>query len=136
MKKYLVMICLTVFAVTFASAQGAKKPLIVQDSKQQKMDPKKRGAVIKTDVPTTDVAAPAPANRGATENCTMTFDNYTGYWVKVYVDGNFQGYVEPYGVGDVTVYGGYTTYYCETAGGTYYWSGEGNCEGEYHYNLK
>jgi hypothetical protein len=135
MKKYLVMICLAVFAVTMASAQ-TKKPLIVQDSKQHKVDPKQRGANVKTDVPTTDVVAPAPTARGASDYCTMTFDNYTGYWVKIYVDGNFKGYVEPYGVGSVTVYGGYTTYYCETTGGTYYWSGEGNCEGEYHYNLR
>lgn len=136
MKKYLVMICLTVFAVTFASAQGAKKPMIVQDAKQQKADAKSRGAMIKKDKPTTDVVTPASTARGTGDYCTITFDNYTGYWVNIYVDGNYKGDVEPYGVGDVTVYGGYTTYYCVTAGGTYYWQGDGNCDGDYHINMR
>ena len=135
MKKYLLMICLTVMSVSYVSAQ-VKKRLIVQDPKQTKVDAKARGAAIKVDKPTTDVAAPAPAQRGSTDFCTITFDNYTGYWINVYVDGNYKGDVAPYGVGDVTVYGGYTTYYCVTAGGTYSWSDNGDCSGDYHINLK
>lgn len=73
---------------------------------------------IKTEAPTTDseVAKPESPTSGS---CTVSFSNSTGYYVKVYIDGNYKGTLAPYESGSVTVYSGYTTIYCITTGGTY-----------------
>ena len=81
-----------------------------------------------------DVAVPKPAkSRG--DLCSIKVDNWTGFYVKVFVDGDFYGWVSPWEDGSVTVYSGYTTVYCITAGGTLEWSGAGSCDGEYEYKI-
>ncbi|WP_148661277.1 hypothetical protein [Flavisolibacter tropicus] len=87
---------------------------------------------IKSDVPTTD--NPVEKSRGA--SCSVTFDNYTGLYVKVYVDGTYRGTVDAYGKGTVTVGSGYTTIYCVSTGGTTEWSASGDCRSSYIFNLK
>lgn len=89
---------------------------------------------IKSEAPGTDVEAPRPsATRG---NCTVSFSNSTGYYVKVYIDGNYKGTLAPYESGSVTVYSGYTTVYCITTGGTYDWSASGDCSGTYVFDIR
>ncbi len=131
MKKVLLSLIVTLMAFTFSYAQGPAKKIDVAKNPVTKT----RGAnpKIKTDVPTTDKETPKPSQtRGS---CTIAFSNNTGYYVKVYVDGNYKGTLAPYESGSVTVYSGYTTIYCITTGGTYDWSAAGNCDGTYTYNL-
>jgi hypothetical protein len=112
----------------------------VDASAQKKVDvagktiAKHRGANpnIKKDAPTTDVPVSKP--RGAA--CSVKFDNYTGLYIKVYVDGYYKGTLDAYGSGSVTVAGGYTKIYCVSAGGTREWNASGNCEGGYTYSLR
>ena len=86
---------------------------------------------IKSDEPTEDKRE--TKSRGA-DDCTIYFDNYSGLYVKVYVDGDYMGTMSPYG--SLTVYaGGYTTIYCVSVGNTRYWSDSGDCSGYYHYKL-
>ncbi|RYC66878.1 hypothetical protein [Spirosoma sordidisoli] len=99
--------------------------------------PKTRGANpnIKKDVPTTDVPVPRPAKtRGAL--CRVKFDNYTGLYIKIYVDGDYKGTLAPWDDGTVTVGSGYTTIYCVSTGGTREWSASGDCRENYVYTLR
>jgi hypothetical protein len=130
-KNLIVCAMIAFMAVVFSS---------VDASAQKKVDVKSTAAVktrganpnIKKDAPTTDVAV-AKA-RGA--SCSVKFDNYTGLYVKVYVDGYYKGTLDAYGSGSVTVAGGYTKIYCVSAGGTREWNASGNCEGGYTYSLR
>ncbi len=85
---------------------------------------------IKGEAPTTDTKV--AKSRGT---CSIYFSNYTGFYVKVYVDGYYKGTMSPYGYMSVYVGDGYTTYYCITAGGTYEWSGDGDCRSAYSVSL-
>ncbi len=130
MKKVLLTLVIALLAFTVTNAQGKKE---VPVAKQKVEATRGANPKIKSDVPSTDVEAPKPAaTRGS---CTVAFTNNTGYYVKIYLDGNYKGTLSPYESGSVTVYSGYTTIYCITTGGTYDWSAAGNCEGTYTYNL-
>ena len=85
--------------------------------------------------PSEDVAVAKPdKTRGA---CCLEFSNYTGYYIDVWVDNVYQGRISPWADGSVCVVDGWTTYYAETAGGTYYWSDQGTCNGaSWTFNLK
>lgn len=85
---------------------------------------------IKVDMPTTDKKANKP--RGT---CTVYFDNYSGLYVKVYVDGYYMGTLSPYGSFTVNAGDGYTEIYCISTGGTRDWEATGNCTGRYTYSL-
>lgn len=137
MRKKIFMLLVAALSFGVANAQdGGKKEHVIKDVKATKMAGARGKDKIKNDVPTTDVAAPKAAERGSASECHLTFDNYTGYWVKVYVDGNFKGYVEPWKTGEVYVYGGWTSWYCETAGGTLYWENSGDCYSDWWVNLR
>jgi hypothetical protein len=130
MKKVILSMVIAMMAITFSYAQTPKK----MDVQKQKVTAT-RGAnpKIKMDEPNSDKEMAKPsATRGS---CAIAFSNSTGYYVKIYVDGNYKGTLGPYESGTVTVYSGYTTIYCITTGGTYDWSAAGNCEGSYTYNL-
>ncbi|MFZ4059232.1 MAG: hypothetical protein ACOYKE_13905 [Ferruginibacter sp.] len=86
---------------------------------------------IKSSAPTEDKKQDKV--RGA-DACTIYFDNYSGLYVDVYVNGDFMGTMSPYG--SLTANGGgYATIYCKSAGGTRVWSDAGNCEGNYRFKL-
>ncbi|RYD94361.1 MAG: hypothetical protein EOP50_09650 [Sphingobacteriales bacterium] len=93
---------------------------------QGKAVSKGRGANpnIKKDAPTTDVMTKGTKTRGA---CSITVDNWTSLYVKVYVDGVYRGTVDAWGKGTVTVGDGYTTVYCVSVGGTREWNDSGSC---------
>jgi hypothetical protein len=133
MKKIIVLLVVLFLSaqVGYSQTAATAKKQIVKELKGKKVD-KARGANpnIKTDVPTVD--KPVVKARGG---CNIYFDNYTGYYVKVYVDGNYKGTLDGWGGGWVSVGGGYTTIYCVTTGGSYEWSANGDCNGEYRFKL-
>jgi hypothetical protein len=128
MKKlfFLVFVAFLAVTVSFGQTVGAQKKTIVKEVKSAKVE-KTRGENpnIKSGVPTADV--PVAKQRG---DCAINFDNYTGYMVNVYVDGNYKGTVDAWGNGWVVVGNGYTTVYVITVGGTYEWSSTGECSDE------
>lgn len=81
-------------------------------------------------------AKPDPNVKVASNDCCITFDNYTGYTLNVWVDGTFRGTVSPWSDGAVCVPKGYTTYYVRTSGGTYEWNGSGQCSGSYRLKIE
>jgi hypothetical protein len=125
----------TLFNVSNAFAQQKDKKVI--DVKSAKVE-KSRGenSNIKQARPTTDVAAPQPEkSRG--EDCTIGFDNYTGYYIDVYVDGIYRGTMAPWeNERRLYLYSGYKSIYCITAGLEYEWKASGTCDGYYYYKVQ
>jgi hypothetical protein len=120
--------------LTFSAvAQPPKKPKVMA-ARRVEADKKIKNPNIKTEAPPTDAEVAKPSIvRGS---CTVSFSNSTGYYVKVYVDGNYKGTLAPWESGSVTVYSGYTTVYCITTGGTYDWSAQGDCSGTYVFDIR
>ncbi len=136
MRKNLFMLLIAVLSFGFANAQtNGKREHVIKDVKATKMVPGSTRGSTKAK-PTTDVIVEAPTNRGSGSYCYLTFDNYTGYNIDIWVDGNYKGWVEAWGKGDVTVYGGYTSWYAESAGGGYSWSNSGDCFSDWYINLR
>lgn len=134
--KKLLFIAVLVVGISFTSFAQQKSTKVV-NIKATKVE-KSRGENpnIKKDFVcnTTDVAVAKPAkSRG--DICSIKVDNWTGFYVKVFVDGDFYGWVSPWDDGSVSVYSGYTTVYCITAGGSLEWKGAGSCDGEYEYKI-
>ena len=125
-------ICFLAFSIN-VKAQPQKKPKVMA-AKHVDAAKKVKNPNIKSEAPATDAEIPKPAiTRGS---CTVSFSNSTGYYVKVYIDGNYKGTLAPYESGSVTVYSGYTTVYCITTGGTYDWSAQGDCSGTYAFDIR
>ena len=131
-KVFLFALMMAFVSLNYTSfAQGSKAPRT--DVVGTKVD-KSRGASMYK-LPTTDVAVPKPAKK-TRGTCCINFDNWTGYTVYVWVDGVFKGTVNAWQDGGVCVGSGWTKWYARTAGGTYEWSGEGDCQGNYNLKLK
>lgn len=116
--------------VAFSTTASAQKKIAVK--LQSSAVDANRGAnpKIKGEAPTTDVVE--TKSRGT---CSVFFDNYSGLYVKVYVDGYYRGTLSPYGSFTVNVADGYTEIYCISTGGTRDWAATGNCQGRYTYSL-
>src|SRR2546427_662757 len=59
---------------------------------------------------------PAPPKKGGAKtrgffDCWVTADNYTPWWIDIYVDGTYRGQVAPWGAGTVNAGAGSTTLY-------------------------
>lgn len=91
---------------------------------------------IEFSVPNTDDnPEPQPEKeRGA--YCGIDFENWTGYYVEVYVNSIYRGTLAPWSKSSLTVYAGYTTIYCITTGGTYEWANTGSCDYYFTYKLR
>jgi hypothetical protein len=122
----------TLFSVSTVFAQETK----VVNVKAVKVE-KSRGENpnIKQARPTSDIAAPKP-DKSRGEICTIGFENFTGYYIDVYVDGIYRGTMAPWEAERrVTLYSGYKTIYCITAGATLEFKDSGTCDGYYYYKL-
>lgn len=132
MKKIAFLFFFAMTALTVTTYSQAKKT--INKSLTSTAYSASRGAQdpnIKSSAPKEDKKA--AKSRGAND-CTIYFDNYSGLYVEVYVDGYYMGTMSGYG--SLTVYaGGYTTIYCKSTGGTRVWSDKGDCTGYYHYKL-
>jgi len=86
-------------------------------------------------VPTDDESPMPEPEKERGSLCMIDFNNYTGYYVEIYVNGYYMGTVAPWGYYPVDAYAGYTTIYCITSGGTFEWSAAGNCDYYFNYDL-
>ena len=140
--KKLLMICLSVLFVTAATNTFAQKNSVVKAPTMMKVD-KSRGGEnpnIVSPRPTTDNPdTNPPKSRGGDASrgpyCDIKFENWTGYYIDIYVDGYYEGTVSPWQDMWVYNYSGYKSIYCETTGGSYYWTDNGDCDGEYTFKM-
>lgn len=96
---------------------------------------------IQAGIPSTDETGIAgPVAKGGTEKgdcgCEITFDNFTEWYVEVYVDGINQGVLGPWQKNVVTANSGKRKIYLVTAGGSKEWVVDsGNCKGKFNWNI-
>ncbi|OSZ80601.1 hypothetical protein CAP36_04945 [Chitinophagaceae bacterium IBVUCB2] len=130
MKKTLIgMFAITCMMLAFTTTVSAQKKIAVK-LQSSAVESNRSASKIKGEAPTTDVVE--TKSRGT---CSVFFDNYSGLYVKVYVDGYYRGTLSPYGSFTVNVADGYTEIYCISTGGTRDWTATGNCTGRYTYSL-
>jgi hypothetical protein len=133
MKRLLIILLLTIFTGSF-TATFAQSPAIHKSIASKRMDEAKKAKNpnIRTAKPTTDTEVKKETVRGG---CDVTFSNKTGYFVDVYLDGNFKCTIGPWESADVSNSSGYSTVYCMTIGGKYDWTMAGDCSFHYYYEL-
>ena len=134
MKKTILIMTVAVLATVFIHGSAFSQKKTIERTISSKAVQASRGENpnIKSDVPTEDKKV--TKSRGA-YNCEVYFDNYSGLYVKVYVNGYYMGTMSPYG--SLTVYvDDYADIYCVSAGGTREWADHGTCDGYYHFKLE
>jgi len=110
------LLALVAFAVAFGllaglAIAGDNTPATAAGQKLDTKAEKTRGAGpdpnIKVDGPQNSSPVPntqAPPEKGGEKSrggcCWQPVDNYTGYWVNIYIDGRFSGTVAPWGYGN------------------------------------
>ncbi|MEO8149753.1 MAG: hypothetical protein ABI723_19090 [Bacteroidia bacterium] len=133
MKKILLLITSVFLLSCFSYSVSAQEKKEVQLKATAMAKDRGANANIKMARPTKDVKMAEPEkSRGY---CCPTFVNHTGYYVDMYIDGNYYGTLYPYGTYEVCVFPGYTKIYCETTGGSLYWKSDGDCNTSFFYHL-
>ena len=103
---------------TEAQAKGKKKVMVYG---------KQGGGKENLTVPSEDKQRTKSKKRGY---CYLYLDNFTGYYVDVWVEDQYQGRLSPYATSvrfDVWTPGNWTHWYAKSAGGTYYWTNDCYC---------
>ncbi|MES2386643.1 MAG: hypothetical protein V4543_01475 [Bacteroidota bacterium] len=115
-----------------AQTGNHQKKAIKTTQATKKLSTAESKASKKSSLPTTDTEI----GKGKKRDCQLDFDSYVGYYINIYTDGHFQGTISPYGRSSVYPFDGYTAWYAETAGGTYFWNGNSNCNEDNHIKLQ
>ena len=85
-------------------------------------------------VPAEDFLVEKPVlSRGG---CLVKFDNWTGYYVDLWVDKVYKGRLNPWENSQLILPKGYTEVYCRTMGETYQWQSSGECNEEFLLKLE
>lgn len=126
---------------TTTKAQDLSNKKIVEIKSQEVPKTRSLNPNIKIKAPKNDNnPLPASVKKGnktpGLKDCEIVFDNYTGYFIEVYLDGEYKGTIGEWGSLYVTVTSGYAKVYCIITGGTKEWNVEGNCEGNYIWKLQ
>ncbi|MCD4683585.1 MAG: hypothetical protein K8R86_09915 [Bacteroidales bacterium] len=126
MKKIVLLLVVMFSATLFVStyAQDVKKEAKVVTVKGEDIE-KTRGIspYIKTPKPVDDevvVPKPEEKEKARADYCKVIIDNWTGYSIDVYVDGDYAGTVAAWSDGYTWAIEGKTQLYAETVGGTVY----------------
>lgn len=138
MKKHiwLFVAMLLALTTTLSIAQSKKPTKKVEVQSKQVTRSRGNNPNIKMDEPMTDKPVAEPAKSRGVMLCSVHFDNRTGLYIRIYVDGNYKGTMEPWGDRYVSVGDGYTTIYCVSTGGSREWSASGDCREVYDYTLR
>ncbi len=85
-------------------------------------------------IPTGDVAIEKPVlSRGG---CVVKFDNWTGYYIDLWVDKVYKGRLNPWENSQLVLPEGYAEVFCRTLGETYQWQSSGECNEEFLLKLE
>ncbi len=85
-------------------------------------------------VPAGDVAVEKPIlSRGG---CVVDLDNWTGYYVDIWVDKVYKGRLNPWESSQMILAEGYAEVYCRTMGETYQWQSAGECNEKFQLKLE
>ena len=89
---------------------------------------------------TDDDPTPAPAKKSGKDDEAVVeydiiIDNFTGYYVDVYIDGMYKGTIGDWGTLNITVGEAYKKVYCITSGGSKDWLITGDFKEDYIWKL-
>jgi len=130
-KTILIILTSTFMLLVFSSNTFAQKRVPLKIESKAVEANRGSNPHIKEEAPVTDKREPKIENE-----CIIYFDNYSGLYIKVYVDGYYKGTISPYGAMNVSAPDGYTEVYLISAGGTRDWEVNGGCcNGRYTYSL-
>lgn len=121
MKKVLFLL-IAVFGLSLAFSNTAKA-----QTQRKKVAVTAQEVKEKKDMPGPDGGVRKKKTRGY---CYAYFDNYTGHYVDIWVEGIYQGRLSPYATTvriDVWVPGNWTKWYAETTDKSLYWSNSSYC---------
>ena len=136
MKKLMLMAAIAGLSLGIQQSFAQDKKDDKAKTDQAKPVAKKKVAVIATTtapagktltVPNEDKPREKSKKRGY---CYMYMDNYTGYYVDIWVEDQYQGRLSPYATSvrfDIWTPGSWAHWYAKSAGGTYYWSNDSYC---------
>lgn len=68
--------------------------------------------------------------------CVVKFDNWTGYYIDLWVDKVYKGRLNPWENSQLILPEGYAEVYCRTMGETYQWQSAGECNEEFLLKLE
>lgn len=95
---------------------------------------KSRGAASEYVVPSGDKYLEKPVlSRGG---CLVKFDNWTGYYVDIWVDKTYKGRLNPWENSQLLLPEGYASVFCRTMGDTFQWQSAGECNEEFLLKLE
>jgi hypothetical protein len=130
MKRILII---TLLACLFTAASAQKPTLHKALASRHAETVRGNNPNIKVAKPTADMEAKKPEKvRGG---CDITFNNKTGFYIDIYVDGTYKSTLGPYESTDVNYTSSYSSVYCITVGGKYDWSAAGECESHIYFDL-
>ena len=90
---------------------------------------KSRGAQSEYVVPQGDNAIERPVlSRGG---CVVKLDNWTGYYVDIWVDKAYKGRLNPWENSQLILPEGFNEVYCRTMGESYQWQSSGECNEQF-----
>lgn len=136
MKKSLLLIFAFFCFIATATAQNNRQAVEIKSKALEKT----RGIInpnILIDVTTEDNYVAAPSSEELSSSfCEVSFDNNTGYQVKVYIDGKYKATVDAWGKTIVNANKDYSTVYCMSIGGTLEWLAKATPNSTNKYILK
>jgi hypothetical protein len=120
MKKVLILLAVTLSTAFVTEAFAQRKSIEVTPEKGAKP----------SGVKLPDFSAPAQQPDKSRGQCCLNFDNWTGYYLDVWVDDVYRGRIAPWDYDGLCVAGGFTKWYVQSADGTYWWKNSySNCDG-------
>ncbi|MDD4148799.1 MAG: hypothetical protein PHE33_02105 [Bacteroidales bacterium] len=85
-------------------------------------------------IPAGDIAFEKPAlSRGG---CVVDLDNWTGYYVDIWVDKVYKGRLNPWENSQLIIAQDFAEVYCRTMGETYQWQSSGECNEKFQLKLE
>ena len=124
MKKLLLISLVALFAIstTSVNAQDTGKEKKVIETKATKVESTRgEDPNITADRPTVDEAAPQPDEATRGDWCKVFVDNWTGYDIDIYVDGDYAGTIGSWAKEYTWAIAGETKIYGKSTGGSYSW---------------
>jgi hypothetical protein len=85
-------------------------------------------------IPSGDVFVEKPVlSRGG---CVVQFDNWTGYYIDIWVDKTYKGRLNPWENSQLILPEGYADVFCRTMGESYQWESAGECNEQFQLKLE
>lgn len=106
-----------------------------QKFQESKIDTRNVNEKEVSDVVPNDTIPEVEESKSRGVSCEISFENCTGFLIKVFVDGKYKGTLGAYGEAIYRNLSGYKDIYCVTRSRQYEWITKGNCDGNYKFRL-